>query len=81
VRDAVYFQERGIPTATVCHDAFATAARSQATNLGYPDLPLIIIPQEKRTDTPEILRKHADEALQDAIAGLTGVHKPKIKAQ
>ena len=36
-------EKKGIPTVTICTDAFEALAREEAKNLGMPDLPLAII--------------------------------------
>ena len=45
--DAYQLEVLGKPTITICHDKFERAARSHASTLGLPDLPLLIEPAPK----------------------------------
>ena len=65
-------ETRGIPTVTICTDAFTDLAREEAKNLGLPDLPLAIIRHPIGGEAPNVIHERAADALAQVIAGLTG---------
>jgi hypothetical protein len=71
VLDAQQLEKMGLPTITICHAPFETAARQHATTLGLPNLPLLIEPAPKgsnlTTNAPEV----AARAFDRVIASLT----------
>lgn len=71
MRDAVELERRGIPTVMVSQDVFEAASKAQARVLGMPDLPLVIAPQPRPSDTPEKLERDVEDAFKSAVAGLT----------
>ncbi|MBI2907223.1 MAG: hypothetical protein HYX92_06160 [Chloroflexi bacterium] len=70
MRDAVEFQKRGLPTVTICHDAFEVAARSQAVAMGYAGMPLVAIRQAQPGDDRDAFRDRAEKALPAIVAAL-----------
>jgi hypothetical protein len=75
VADGVKLEGRGIPTATVCSDAFAGAARMQAEGRGLGELPIVEIPHPMHT-APADAVKHRAEAAVDAIVQALVTRKP-----
>ena len=52
--------KRGRAAVTIVSTAFKTLGRAQAAALGYPDLPIVIIPHPLGTRTRDELRKMAE---------------------
>ena len=71
MRDGIELERRGLPTVTICWERFEGAARAQADALGLPQLPLAVIPEAKRGETREELRRKAERVLDVIIGSLT----------
>ncbi|MCZ6645245.1 MAG: hypothetical protein O7B79_03305 [SAR324 cluster bacterium] len=61
----------GIPTVTICSDAFINLGREESRNLGMPDLPLAIIKHPLGGEPEEVVRQRAADALEQVVQGLT----------
>jgi hypothetical protein len=61
----------GIPTVTLCTDAFLGLAREEARTLGMPELPLVIIPHPLGGEPAERVQARAAGALDGVVAALT----------
>lgn len=70
MHDAIFFEEQGIPTATVATKEFARAARAQAEALGQPFYRVVLIPHPVQILTPEEVRARADAAFEEIVARL-----------
>jgi alkanesulfonate monooxygenase SsuD/methylene tetrahydromethanopterin reductase-like flavin-dependent oxidoreductase (luciferase family) len=66
VHDGVFFEDSGIPVATVISSEFVGAARAQAGALGATDYQTVVVPHPIQPLTREEVRALADEAF-DAI--------------
>lgn len=64
-------EKRGIPTVTLCTDAFAGLAREEARALGMPDLALALVGHPLGGVPREAVADKAREALEQVVAGLT----------
>ena len=64
-------EKRGIPTVTICTDAFAGLAREESKNLGMPDLPIVIIKHPLGGLKGEQVAERSREALEQVVVGLT----------
>lgn len=64
-------ESRGIPVATVCTDAFAALAQSEAAAQGL-DLPLVVIPHPLGSLAPDQVSAAAQAAVAQVIRVLTG---------
>ncbi len=64
-------EKRGVPTVTICTDAFAALAREESRNLGMPDLPIVIVRHPLGGEPPDKVRQRSRDALEQVIAGLT----------
>ena len=62
----------GIPTVTICTDAFVALAREESKNLGMPELPLVIITHPLGGEPPEAIIASAEGAMDQVVSGLTG---------
>jgi hypothetical protein len=67
VADAVTFEGKGIPTATVFSTAFSGAARHQALGRGLSTLPLVEIPHPMHSASIQVVLERAD-AIVEAVA-------------
>ncbi len=57
-----------MPTVTVVTDKFVSLARASAKALGYPDLPLLIVPHPFETLSTERLHEIAREKVLECIS-------------
>jgi len=70
VHDGVYFEDQGLPTATVISTEFAKAARAQASALGADDYKTIMVAHPIQPLTRDEVRALADKAYDEIIARL-----------
>jgi hypothetical protein len=71
VLDAQELEKMGLPTITICHAPFETAARRHAATLGLPNLPLLIEPAPKGSNLTVNAAEIAARAFDRVIASLT----------
>jgi hypothetical protein len=71
VHDGVFFEDQGLPTATVISSEFVKAARAQADALGAGDYKPVVIPHPIQPLTGEEVRALADKAWDEILARLT----------
>ncbi len=60
-------EQRGIPTVAVCTADFIAGGRMQAASLRMPDYPIISVPQNYITSTPDEVRALAEASLEDVL--------------
>ena len=62
MRDTVNMVQQGVPAVGLVHQPFEKLARMQAVQLGMPDAPLLIYPQDLPSKDPaELVQKKAKE--------------------
>jgi alkanesulfonate monooxygenase SsuD/methylene tetrahydromethanopterin reductase-like flavin-dependent oxidoreductase (luciferase family) len=71
VHDGVFFEDHGIPTATVISSEFVTAARAQAEALGARAYRTVVVPHPIQPLTAEEVRALADQAFDELVRRLT----------
>jgi hypothetical protein len=71
VHDGVFFEDHGLPTATVISTEFARAARAQAEALGATEYRTVMVPHPIQPLTREEIRALADKAYGEIVARLT----------
>ena len=71
MHDGVFFEDHGIPTATVISTEFARAARAQATALGATDYRTIAVPHPIQPLTRDEVRALADKAFDEILRRVT----------
>jgi hypothetical protein len=71
VHDGVFFEDQGIPTATVISSEFARAASAQANALGATAYRTVVVAHPIQTLTREAIRELADHAFPQILARLT----------
>ena len=71
MHDGVFFEDHGIPTATIISAEFATAARAQASALGAPAYRPIMVAHPIQPLTRDEVRALADAAFAEVLARLT----------
>jgi len=70
VRDTVNMVQQGIPSVGFIHKPFEKLAKMQATQLGMPDAPLLIYPQDLPSRDPaDFVQKKAEE-ISELISGM-----------
>ncbi|ETX02012.1 MAG: hypothetical protein ETSY1_05190 [Candidatus Entotheonella factor] len=67
MHDAIMLEQRGIPTVAVCTADFIAGGRMQAASLRMPDYPIISVPQNYITSTPDEVRALAEASLEDVL--------------
>jgi hypothetical protein len=71
VHDGVFFEDQGVPTATIISSEFVRAARAQAEALGAPDYVTIAVAHPIQPLTRDEVRALADQAFGEVVARLT----------
>jgi alkanesulfonate monooxygenase SsuD/methylene tetrahydromethanopterin reductase-like flavin-dependent oxidoreductase (luciferase family) len=71
VHDGVFFEDHGIPTATVISTEFVRAARAQADALGATDYRTVVVPHPIQPLTRDEVRALADRAFDEIVRRLT----------
>jgi alkanesulfonate monooxygenase SsuD/methylene tetrahydromethanopterin reductase-like flavin-dependent oxidoreductase (luciferase family) len=71
VHDGVFFEDHGIPTATIISAEFVRAAAAQARALGADDYRTVVVAHPIQPLTREEVRALADKAFDDVLARLT----------
>ena len=71
MHDGVFFEDHGIPTATVISTEFVRAAAAQASALGATDYRTIVVAHPIQPLTREEVRALADKAFDEIVARLT----------
>jgi alkanesulfonate monooxygenase SsuD/methylene tetrahydromethanopterin reductase-like flavin-dependent oxidoreductase (luciferase family) len=71
VHDGVFFEDHGIPTATVISSEFVRAARAQADALGARDYRTVVVAHPIQPLTREEVQALADKAFEEIVRRLT----------
>jgi hypothetical protein len=71
VHDGVWFEDQGLPTATVISTEFARAARAQASALGADAYKTIMVQHPIQLLTRDEVRALAEKAYDEIVARLT----------
>jgi hypothetical protein len=71
VHDSVFFEDQGIPTATVISAEFHRAALAQADALGASDYRPVMVAHPIQPLTRDEVRALADDAFDEIVARLT----------
>jgi len=70
VHDGVWFEDQGLPTATVISTEFARAARAQAAALGATDYRTVMVPHPIQPLTRDEVRALADTVFDEIVSRL-----------
>ena len=65
---------RGVPTVTLCTDAFMDSAAAHARAYGQPDARVVAVQHPLAALTPEAVRQRADAVVERIIAQLMAAH-------
>ena len=71
MHDGVFFEDHGIPTATIISAEFVRAAGAQARALGADDYETVMVQHPIQPLTRDEVRDLADEAVEAIVARLT----------
>ncbi len=71
MHDGVFFEDNGIPVATVISSEFVRAARAQADALGAVDYRTVVVAHPIQPLTREEVRALADRAFDDIVRRIT----------
>ncbi len=71
MHDSVFFEDQGIPTATIISAEFKRAARAQADALGAHDHRTVMVAHPIQPLTRDEVRALADKAFDEIVARLT----------
>ena len=72
MHDGVFFEDHGIPTATIISTEFARAASAQADALGATGYRTVMVPHPIQPLTRDEVRALADKAFDEVLARVTG---------
>ncbi len=72
MHDGVFFEDHGIPTATIVSSEFVGAARAQAAALGATDYRTVVVPHPIQPLTAGEVQALADKVYDDVVRRLTG---------
>ena len=71
MHDGVFFEDHGIPTATIISAEFVRAAAAQARALGADDYRTVVVAHPIQPLTRDEVRALADRAFDEVLARLT----------
>ena len=71
MHDGVFFEDHGIPTATIISAEFVRAAAAQARALGADDYRTVVVAHPIQPLTRDEVRVLADKAFDEVLARLT----------
>ena len=71
MHDGVWFEDQGLPTATVISTEFAKAARAQASALGADNYKTIMVQHPIQPLTRDEVRALADKVFDEIVSRLT----------
>ena len=71
MHDGVFFEDHGIPTATVISAEFVKAARAQADALGASEYRTVVVAHPIQPLSRDEVRALADKAFDEILARLT----------
>ena len=71
MHDGVFFEDHGIPTATIVSSEFVRAARAQADALGATEYRTVVVPHPIQPLTREEVQALADKAYDEVVRRLT----------
>ena len=71
MHDGVFFEDEGLPTATVISSEFVKAARAQAEALGAREYRTVVVPHPIQPLTRDEVRVLADKVIDEIFARLT----------
>ena len=71
MHDGVFFEDHGIPTATVISTEFVRAARAQADALGAKDYQTVVVSHPIQPLTRDEVRALADKVYDEIVRRLT----------
>jgi len=71
VHDGVFFEDSGIPVATVISSEFTRAARAQAEALGAANYETVVVAHPIQPLTREEVRALADKAFDEIVRRIT----------
>lgn len=64
-------QKRGVPTVTLVTEQFVSLARAAAKSLGYPDIPLVVVPHPFETMPRDQVRALAEQKYDEIVGKVT----------
>ena len=70
MHDGVWFEDQGLPTATVISTEFARAAHAQAAALGATDYRTVMVPHPIQPLTRDEVRALADTVFDEIVSRL-----------
>ncbi len=81
MRDTVNMVRQGVPSIGLVHEPFEKLARMQAVQLGMPDAPILIYPQDlPSSDSPEVVRQRAQEVAARVVGMVLNQQKREGRA-
>jgi hypothetical protein len=70
--DGIVLERAGVPTVSICTDAFVVPARAMADVYGMPDFEFVTIPHPIASLSPDQIAANVRPALAEVVRILTG---------
>jgi hypothetical protein len=70
--DGIVLERAGVPTVSICTDAFVVPARAMADVYGMPDFEFVTIPHPIASLSPDQIAANVRPALAEVVRFLTG---------
>ncbi len=70
MHDGIELEKRGVPTVTICTDAFIQTSEVMAKVKGFASYPFLIVPHPIGNLGPDELRERARQATPEAVKRL-----------
>jgi hypothetical protein len=70
--DGIVLERAGVPTVSICTDAFVVPARAMADVLGHPDFEFVTIPHPIASLSPTEIETSVQQVIGDVTRILTG---------
>lgn len=78
LHDAGELETRGVPTVTLCTDAFLDSAAAHAQAYGRPEARVVAVQHPLAALTPQDVVQRADAVVTRIVEQLLGAHTPRV---
>ena len=75
MHDGIHVEKAGVPSITICTDAFVETSRSMASLWGAPDYPIIFTRHPVDALDIDQLRARAEEMMGQIVSALAGTER------
>ena len=79
MHDGIHVDKAGIPSVTICTDAFIETSKAMATMWGAPEYPVIITSHPIAPLTKEQIKERAAQIMDEVVSILTGSYTGSVE--